>query len=147
MFENLYNILEAFRDTLEKIDSKEPKPERKGDYEGEMHVLETERGHRLVRYPTDKTESGFGVKKIPNKVKITHIWDGKDWKHKGTESLISGKPVPKQKVTSTMDDAKAKMKAYEENKKKEAEKANEKPKTIRRKKVEINKSTGQWSLN
>lgn len=124
----------------------EVKPEKEGSFHGEAHVSTQERGTRLVPWKRENAsgEKESGMKHVPNKVKVTHVWDHnkKQWNHKSTENVLPGlsaegsnkhpsEAKPKHVVTPD-DAAQAKMKAHESAK--ATPKVEVKPKTIVRKK-------------
>ena len=76
---------------IEKEEKKWPKPNRPGTFPNESHVLDTVDGHRTVRYPKSSSngKDAYGHRKVPNKVKVTHIWDhdNKEWKYSKHSSI------------------------------------------------------------
>jgi len=124
-----------------EINKAESAPERKGSYHGEAYVLDTTRGTRHVAYP--KEDGTFGHRKVPNKIRITHVWDAKDkkWNHKSTVNLHDRKPTEESSYKTPMSVA------HEKAKNAEKPQESKKPKTIRRAKETINKrENGQWFL-
>jgi hypothetical protein len=119
--------------SLNEISKSESKPNFEGDYHGQSHEVTTERGHHTVRYPKKKPDGTieYGQRKIPTKVKITHVWDHdkKEWSHKDTKSTNRNEGQASE-IKTPMDAAREKMNA--------APKSESKVKTIRRKLQKFN---------
>lgn len=121
-------------------DLSKAKPNFPGSFHGQVHEVETEDGHRIVKFPIKKPDGSqeYGARKIPNKKKIVHVWDHskKDWERRPDQWHLPGADTGSShaKTAKTpMDAAKAKAEAHEQSK--GTPKQESKPKTITRKQV------------
>lgn len=113
--DDIIELLKMIKDcAAEDLEKAEPKPERPGEFVGEHHVIHTTRGTKLIKFPSAKSETGFGYKRAPNKVEIHHVWDGKEWKHHSTVNASDHKPPSEGNASSaksSMDIAREKAAA------------------------------------
>jgi hypothetical protein len=124
---------------LEDLNKSESPPAHDGTYHGQVHERVTERGERTVRFPKQKPDGSteFGVRKIPNKVKVVHAWDHdkKKWNHKETTNLVNSHVDHGHSQAKTPMDI-----AHEKANVKSEPKVESKVKTIRRKLDDVKKT-------